>query len=98
MYCIIVGFGLVARPKKKLYIYDTVKSDPHEAIVQNINPYLVDGPNIVIRNRQNPLSKVPNIAFGNMPRDGGNLIIDRVERDSLIAKYTFAEKYIRLYI
>jgi hypothetical protein len=98
VYCIIVAFWLQSASKKRLFVYDKIGGDPHETIVKNINPYLVEWPNVLVRNRQKPLCNVPDISFGNMPRDWWNLILSPEERKFLINKYPHIEKYIRLYI
>ena len=66
--------------------------------VANINGYLIPGPNIYVRHRKFPFFDVPEMKFGNMPRDGGNFILTPEERDDLISKNPRAEKWIRPYI
>jgi len=51
----------------------------------NINAYLMDGPDIVIDNRTRPICDVPPMDFGNMPNDGGNLLLTPEERDEVLA-------------
>jgi hypothetical protein len=51
-----------------------------EKICTNINPYLVDGPNIVVESRREPPSDSAPMLFGNMPRDGGHLIASHEEK------------------
>ena len=57
-------------------IYD---SDGEGAVAAHINGYLVDAPDIVVESRPKPLCDVPPIMMGNMPLDGGNLIIEKEE-------------------
>ena len=94
VYCIIVGLG-ANNKLKRLYSYPDVKSDPVEEFVSNINPYLVEGKNIFIKSRQKPLCNVPQISFGNMPLDGGNLLMTDIEYQEFINKEPLATKYIR---
>ena len=42
-------------------------------IVDNINAYLIEAPDIFIENRKKPISSVSNVVFGSMPNDGGIL-------------------------
>lgn len=44
--------------------------------VKNINAYLVDAPDVFVETRNKPLCDVPKMIMGNMPADGGNLIIN----------------------
>ena len=63
--------------------------------VENINFYLMNGPNIV-KPRTTPLSRaVPKIITGNRPADGGNLILSEDEKNFLISKYPQAKKFIK---
>lgn len=47
VFCVIIGFGLQKHTARRLYDYVTPKAAPQELRVKNINPYLVDGPNII---------------------------------------------------
>lgn len=63
---------------------------------KNINAYLLDGVNVVIAERMLPISKFPKMNFGNMPNDGGGLILTEEERGKLLSENPKAEKFIRL--
>jgi hypothetical protein len=54
-----------------------------------VNQYLINAPTVFIESRQHPLCDVPEIVFGNMPNDGGNLFVSAQELCE------FDEKYIR---
>ncbi|GAB3589995.1 class I SAM-dependent DNA methyltransferase [Hymenobacter daeguensis] len=95
VFCVIVGFGLEATPTRRLFDYATPKSEAHELKVKNINPYLVDAENVVVAKRTKPLSNVPNMLFGNMPNDGGFLILSDEERAALLATEPNAAPFIR---
>ncbi|MCF0223904.1 MAG: hypothetical protein HUK20_06515, partial [Fibrobacter sp.] len=73
------------------YIYDE-SGNKKEA--RNINAYLLDGENIFVESRSNPICDVPLMNFGNMPRDGGNLIIEASDYDDFIKQEPSALKYI----
>jgi type I restriction-modification system DNA methylase subunit len=98
VFCIIVGFALIDRKMKRLYSYADVTSEPVEQIVTRINPYLMDGQDVFIKNRSDPLSPVPQMSFGNMPRDGGGFILSDEERNELLEKEPLSRKWIRPYI
>lgn len=95
VYCVIVGFATYDTLKKYLFEYETIKSEPKEKEVQNINGYLVAGDSLVILKRSKPLCDVPKMSFGNMPLDGGNLLLSNAEKEELIKKELLSEKYIR---
>ena len=94
VYCIIVGFANFDIKDKKLYTYSDIKGEPSEILVKNINPYLANAEDLIIERKSKPICKVPKMAFGNMPLDGGNLIIEDSEKEDFILKEPKAEKYI----
>ncbi|MEI6044034.1 MAG: DNA methyltransferase [Chloroflexota bacterium] len=97
VHCVIVGFGLEDCTRKIIYDYQDIKADPHAVEVKNINPYLVDAPNVVVVNRTTPLCNVPAMRFGSMPRDGGHLIFTDEEKDAFLALEPEAESWLRPY-
>ena len=67
-----------------MYVYDDIGGDPHALKVSRINPYLVEAENIVVRNRNKPISPVPEMRYGSKPSDGGFFIMSEEERQELI--------------
>lgn len=80
VHVVIIGFGLDDIPVKKIYDYDADPDHPSVTIAQNISPYLVEGPNLAITNRTNPLCDAPEIGIGNKPIDGGNYLFTPEEK------------------
>ncbi|MDR1836429.1 MAG: N-6 DNA methylase, partial [Treponema sp.] len=95
VYCVIIGFALADRNAKKIYQYATVTGEPVETSVKQINAYLVDYDTIFITSRAKPLYDVPPMNFGNMPLDGGHLILSDEEKEDFIKIEPKAEKYIK---
>jgi hypothetical protein len=97
VYVVIIGFSKVKNKanKKYLYEYGTPKSEALQKEANRINPYLIDGNDIIICNRNKPISDVPKIVFGNMPNDNGNFLLTEQEKDNLLKIEPLAEKYIR---
>jgi very-short-patch-repair endonuclease len=98
VHCVIVGFGLQDVPVKWLFDYETPKSEPHAIKAANINPYLVDGPSVVLANRSQPICAVPRIGIGNKPIDGGNYLFTTEERDAFLAREPSAAPWFRRWI
>jgi hypothetical protein len=98
VYCIILGFGLSSRQEKKVFHYATVTSEPVEARVKQLNPYLIDAPPLIIQKRTVPLSNVPKMVYGSKPADGGNLIFSEEEKDKFLKIEPKAKAYIRRFI
>ena len=95
VYCVIVGFAVFDTPMKRLYDYETPTGEPMEILARNINPYLVDAADIVISNRSRPICSVPEIYFGNMPNDGGNLLFTNEEKEEFLTAEPDAAKFIK---
>jgi hypothetical protein len=98
VHCVIVGFGLDDRPDKLIYEYDDIRGEPHAVPAANINPYLVDAPDVVLPRRSRPICKVPEIGIGNKPIDDGNYLFTPEERDAFIAKEPASEKWFRRWL
>lgn len=98
VHCVIVGFGLQDLAEKWLLDYDTPKSEPHVVKANNINPYLVDGPDVVLQSRSKPLCRVPEIGIGNKPIDGGNYLFTKEERDVFLKLEPAAAKCFRRWL
>jgi len=95
VYCVIVGFGFMDREIKKIYQYATVTSEPMEKMVKQINSYLINSNNVFIANRGKPISNVPEMNFGNMPADNGELLFSREEKDIFLTNEPNAKKYVK---
>lgn len=98
VHCVIVGYALHDAPQKLIFEYDTPRSDPHAIKAANINPYLADGPDVLVRNRRKPINDVPLMRWGNKPTDGGNLIMSPEEKDALVAAEPDAKPYVRRFM
>lgn len=95
VHCVIIGFALFDKPNKRIFEYDDIKGEPNEVSAKNINPYLVDAPDVIIESRSKVICDSPEVIWGNKPVDGGYLILNDDEKAELIAKEPLAEKYIK---
>ena len=85
VFCVIIGF---ARFDRKIKLLDGIE-------VSRINGYLLDALNVCIENQSESLWRAPAMTLGNMPNDGGNLIIESEDLDEFLKKDPRAEKFIR---
>ena len=93
VHCVIVGFANFHAPTKKIFDGQNVR------VVENINAYLLDAPNVIVLPQAQPLRKdVPPMIVGSCPTDGGNFLLTADERDDLIKREPAAEKWIRRYV
>lgn len=98
VHCVIIGFGLEDRPGKVIYEYDAIRGEPHPVQAANINPYLVDAPNVVLPRRSLPICAAPLIGIGNKPIDDGNYLFTTEERDAFIALEPASAKWFRRWL
>jgi hypothetical protein len=98
VHCVIIGFGLQGIPQKWLFDYENPRAEPHAIQVANINPYLVDGPDVVLSNRTKPICDVPRIGIGNKPIDGGNYLFTAAGKDEFLAREPAAAPWFRRWI
>ncbi len=98
VHCVIIGFGLQDVAEKTIFEYENIKGEAHAVKAGNINPYLVDGPNVVVGKRQQPLANVPTMRCGNKPSDGGNLLLTDAERDVLLREAPGAALWIKCFV
>jgi len=95
VYCVIVGFANYDTNDKIIFDYENIKGEAHEVKAKNINPYLVDAKDLLINKSSNPICQVPKMSFGNMPLDGGNLLLSDEEKNAFVLKEPKAEKFIK---
>lgn len=95
VHVVIIGFANYDLNEKRIFEYEDINETPHEIKVKNINPYLVEGKDLVIFKRRYPISTVPEISFGSMPNDGGNFLFTDEEKEELLKKEPKAKKFIK---
>ena len=78
----IVGMSTDPGTVRRLYSIDedgeTVRRE-----ASSINAYLAVGANVIVSAASKPVAALAGMSFGNMPRDGGNLLLTRDETESL---------------
>ncbi len=95
VYCVIIGFGVKAKPSKRIFDYADIRGEPIETDARVINPYLVDAPFVVIQSRSKPISDVPEIGIGNKPIDGGYYLFSSDQKNEFIRKEPSSAKLFR---
>ena len=87
--CTIIGIRHIENSQK--YIFEG--NIRHH--VDNINAYLVQGSNILVKKRRAPISNLPKMQGGNQPREGGHLILSDHEKNELIEECQQVVRFIR---
>ena len=79
---VIVGISNSKINKKRLFS-ENENAESTARVADNINPYLAVGKNTIVESRRKALSDVSHMSFGNMPVDGGNLLMSAAELEEL---------------
>jgi hypothetical protein len=87
--CVIVGVAKNSKGPKFIYDNDTRRQ------ASNINSYLIDGPQIIVKNKSDPTCGLPVMFAGNIPRDKGNLMLTADEKRQLVSAYPAANRLVR---
>ncbi|MBJ6986271.1 class I SAM-dependent DNA methyltransferase [Devosia sp. MC521] len=93
---VIVGISATHKADKRLYtIADNGETAAKEA--QNINPYLVSAPNIIVEKAMRPMNELATMDFGNKADDGGHLTLTPAQLEAMKlspeAKSNFIKKF-----
>ncbi|MCR4281122.1 MAG: N-6 DNA methylase, partial [Candidatus Kaiserbacteria bacterium] len=98
VHCVIIKFALHDSATKIIFDYPDINGEPHALATNNINPYLIDAPDIVLNSRRVPVCPVPEIVFGSMPNDGGNLLLSDEEKNDLLSREPQAKKWLKRFV
>ncbi len=96
VYVVIIGLSKNSRKKCSLYFQDEDKITKIKKC-ENINAYLISGPNVIVDSRSKPFDQLPLISFGNMPNDGQNLLLNVSDSLKAINEFDVDKKYIKRY-
>ncbi len=94
---VVVGISAHAAKARKLFTSDkdgvvTVKE------AGNINAYLAAANNVIVEKANSPRSDLAEMTFGNMPNDGGFLLLDASEAQSAKVQFHVDSAYIRPFL
>ncbi|MBD8625746.1 class I SAM-dependent DNA methyltransferase [Oxalobacteraceae sp. CFBP 8753] len=81
---IVVIVGMSKDSSQKRHLYDSARDG--EVTVRearNITPYLTSGDNVLVTGERSSISLLHDMTFGNMPVDGGNLLLSADEVEQL---------------
>jgi hypothetical protein len=87
--CIIAGLRQTDNKSKRLYEGEVCRQ------INQIGPYLIEMPNIIVHKAVRPLNGLPEMEYGNKATDGGNLILSPREKNQLFEQYPQAKSLVR---
>lgn len=83
--------NITSKPK---YLYDANLA----IAAENVNGYLVDGPNVYAKRRSKPIAaSLPPMLRGSLPADGGHLVLTPEERLAILEEFPEAHRLIKRY-
>ncbi len=92
----VVIVGISNNPGKNRRVFsETPEGEVIAKSTGHINAYLVPGSNTIVGSRSKPLSEINEMTFGNMPNDGGGLLLDLEEAESAIRTHNVPSQFIR---
>jgi hypothetical protein len=98
VHCVIVGFGRGEPARRTIYEYDDIRGEPQALAATNINPYLVDAPDVVLSRRSRPICDVPGIGIGSQPIDDGNYLFTPQQKHDFLSSEPAAAKFFHPWI
>jgi hypothetical protein len=102
VHVVIVGFSPREAPRKTLFLYEDIRGHPHAVPARNINAYLDDAPDVIVRSRSRPMCDVPAMSYGSMmidkERENGDddgLVLSPAHRTAILAETPGLAPFIR---
>ncbi len=80
VFVVIIGFSYMNEADKFIFNHDGIEH------VDNINAYLLDADDVLIKSRTKQISGMPKMISGGKPVEGGNLIFTDKQKEEFIKK------------
>ncbi len=91
----VVIIGITSRPLTTRSLYVQTDNGVIKKETDNINAYLISGRNIIVSAASQPISHLAEMTFGNMPNDGGNLLMNKQESEALLLTPKKHKQFVR---
>jgi len=95
VHVVIIGFAAYDISNKWIYDYDANSGNVAVTNARNISPYLIEGSDIALLSRTDPIADVPACIYGSKPVDGGHLIVEEQDRQEFLANNPGAQVFLR---
>ncbi len=90
--CVVVGLRNVSKGRKRLF------TEGLEMQAENINAYLLDGPDFFVAAEPRSIFGLPYMEYGNKPTDGGHLILSTQEKQQLLDDHPEADRFVKKFM
>ena len=95
----VIVVGISNHPRKSSRLFSLSEDGAIvEKEAENINAYLITGPNVIVAPLSKPKDSRGVMEWGNKPTDGGNFFFTPDERSALIAEYPEAGRFIKRFL
>lgn len=95
----VVIVGITNSGQAEKYIYNVDRSGHvSKKIAQNVNPYLLDAPNVFVAGTRQAGNGLSPVADGSGPLDGGFLLLETQEKLDLLQKVPEASRFVRRFL
>jgi len=91
----VVIVGLSRRPATPRRLFTLADGGTTRRTCTHINAYLIAAPDVIVTPRPKPLADVADMQFGNMPNDGGHLLLSFSQADAAINAHDVPSKFIK---
>ncbi len=105
VHVVVIGLAKAdsAPPQRRLFSYDTLRSEPHESAHTVITPYLFDGsqlsdPHLVVQETSKSLNDLPRLRAGSQPIDNGNYVFTADQREEFLKAEPQAADFMHPYV
>ena len=100
VHCVVIGFSHHSEQREKSTGNKNIyNADGSVEQARNINPYLIDAPNVLIESHGGtPLCDIPKMTKGNQPTDDGNFIFSEAEYNDFVVKYPKESHLLHRYV
>ena len=92
---VIIGFSSQKSRTKIIYDYSDSQDEPQAISAGNINFYLNDSPDTLVKSRSKPLCDVPEMITGSNPIDKGWLLFSEEEKREFVKSAPRSAKFFR---
>jgi hypothetical protein len=95
----VVIVAITRQPtKQRRLFFEARDGDLQVKTTDNINPYLLAAPSVIVEQSRTPLNRLSPIADGSGPLDGGHLLLETSEKEKLVTSEPGSVDYLKKFL
>ncbi len=95
----VVIVAITRQPtREKRLFFEEKNGDLQIKVTDNINPYLLAAPSVIVQQSRAPLNRLSPIADGSGPLDGGHLLLETSEKENLVNSEPKSANYLKKFL